>query len=84
MELVVESASDLAPARTALAEVAVGDVVVEEHARRPIAPVSGGAGVLMGVLRLLDAAGIVVLDVGLRRPTTDARRHATRDKKVLR
>ncbi len=71
VELVVGSGSDLAVARTALAELASGDVQVDEHARRLTAPVHGGAGVLMGVLRLLDTAGVVVLDVGLRRPTLD-------------
>ncbi len=71
VELVVESASDLAAARGALAQPAVGDVQVDEHTRRLTAPVSGGAGVLMRVLRLLDSAAVGVLDVGLRRPTLD-------------
>jgi ABC-2 type transport system ATP-binding protein len=33
--------------------------------------VTGGAGLLMEALRRLDAAGISVLDVALRRPTLD-------------
>ena len=71
VELVVESAGDVAPAARALSELAVGDVQIDEHNRRLTAPVSGGAGVLMGVLRLLDSAGVGVLDVGVRRPTLD-------------
>ena len=71
VELVVASAADVAGAATALSEVAVGDVQIDEHGRRLTAPVTGGAGVLMGVLRLLDSAGVGVLDVGVRRPTLD-------------
>jgi ABC-2 type transport system ATP-binding protein len=71
VELVVGASSDLALARSALAQLAVGEVQVEESSRRLTAPVSGGAGVLMEALRRLDAAGVTVLDVGLRRPTLD-------------
>jgi ABC-2 type transport system ATP-binding protein len=71
VELVVEKPSDVALARPVLAELAVGEVLVEEHNRRLTAPVSGGAGALMAALRRLDAEGVTVLDVGLRRPTLD-------------
>ena len=71
VELVVETPSDVFAARSALAQLATGDVHVDEHARRVTAPVSGGAGVLMRALRLLDTAAVTVLDVGLRRPTLD-------------
>ncbi len=71
VELVVEAQADVAVARTALAELAVGEVQVDEHARRLVAPITGGAGALVGALRLLDSAGVTVLDVGLRRPTLD-------------
>ena len=61
--------------RTALVEVlaalATGEVLVEDHVRRLTAPVSGGGKVLVEALGRLDAAGIEVLDVGLRRPTLD-------------
>jgi ABC-2 type transport system ATP-binding protein len=46
-------------------------VQADEHARRLIMPVSGGAGVLTEALRRLDGAGVKVLDVSLRRPTLD-------------
>jgi ABC-2 type transport system ATP-binding protein len=71
VELVVGTAADLAGARQILGELAQGPVSVEEHTRRLTAPVKGGAGVLIEALRRMDAAGIVVLDVALRRPTLD-------------
>ncbi|HWG93772.1 MAG TPA: ATP-binding cassette domain-containing protein [Mycobacteriales bacterium] len=71
VEVVVETAEQLAPARGVLGRLAVGEVAVEEHTRRLTAPVSGGGSVLVEVLRRLDEAGVGVLDVGLRRPTLD-------------
>jgi len=71
VELVVASDAALLPARQVLAGLSVGDVQVEQGSRRLVAPVSGGAGVLLEVLRQLDAAGVAILDVGLRRPTLD-------------
>ena len=71
VELVVASDAELLPARQVLAGLSVGDVQVEQGSRRLVAPVSGGAGVLVEVLRQLDAAGVAILDVGLRRPTLD-------------
>jgi ABC-2 type transport system ATP-binding protein len=71
LELVVEQASDIASAKSILGPLAVGEVTADEHARRIVAPVSGGAKVLIEALRSFDAAGISVLDVGLRRPTLD-------------
>jgi ABC-2 type transport system ATP-binding protein len=71
VELVVETPADVVLALPVLTEVAVGEVQVDEHNRRLTAPVRGGAGVLVAVLRRLDAEGVTVLDVGLRRPTLD-------------
>jgi ABC-2 type transport system ATP-binding protein len=71
VELVVDSADQIETARTLLAELAVGEVVVEQHTRKLVAPVSGGGQTLVEVLRRLDAAGVQVLDVALRRPTLD-------------
>jgi ABC-2 type transport system ATP-binding protein len=71
VEVVVGLPTDIDGARSVLAAIADGDVVVENHTRRLTAPVKGGAGVLMEALRRLDAEGITVLDVALRRPTLD-------------
>jgi ABC-2 type transport system ATP-binding protein len=71
IELVVSDASQVEVARSVLTPLAVGEVSVEEHGRRVTAPVTGGGATLMEALRQLDAAGVKVLDVGLRRPTLD-------------
>ena len=71
VEVIVQAGTDLQAARAVLAEVASGDVLVEEHTRRLTAPVTGGGKVLVEALARLDAAGIDVLDVALRRPTLD-------------
>ena len=71
IELVVGSVSDVEPARLALAGLASGEPQVDVESRRLVVPVSGGAGSLVEALRLLDAEGTTVLDVGLRRPTLD-------------
>ncbi|MEX2561851.1 MAG: ATP-binding cassette domain-containing protein, partial [Nitriliruptoraceae bacterium] len=71
IELVVASSDDLEPARAIVAEVAIGEVRVNDHTRALAAPVAGGPDDLMATLRRLDAANITLLDVGLRRPTLD-------------
>jgi ABC-2 type transport system ATP-binding protein len=69
--LVIESPADLATARDHLGALADGEVTVDDHNRSLTAPVSGGSGVLVEVLRRLDGASVKVLDVALRRPTLD-------------
>ena len=71
IEVILEDASDMQPAQTILAGVALGDVRQDDQARRLTAAVSGGVDVLRGVLTRLGDAGISVIDVGLRRPTLD-------------
>ena len=71
VELVVTEASQMARAGENLAPLAIGEIQVDEHNRKLTVPVSGGAGKLTVALRELDAAGVGVLDVGLRRPTLD-------------
>jgi ABC-2 type transport system ATP-binding protein len=71
VELVVKDPAQLAAARAVLERIAVGDVQVMTHTHALSAGVVGGAEALMEVMRRLDAAGIGMLDVGLRRPTLD-------------
>jgi ABC-2 type transport system ATP-binding protein len=72
VEIVVASPADIATARDVLGQLAEGgSVEVDEHTRRLTAPVSGGAAVLTEALRRLDAAGVGLHDVALRRPTLD-------------
>jgi ABC-2 type transport system ATP-binding protein len=71
VEVVVPTPEDLPAARDVLAGLATGEVVVDPHTRKLTAPVTGGGKVLVEAITRLDAAGIEVLDVGLRRPTLD-------------
>jgi ABC-2 type transport system ATP-binding protein len=71
VEVVVATQDDLAAAHQVLSGLASGPVAVDDHARRVTAPVIGGAGLLVEGLRRLDAEGVGVLDVALRRPTLD-------------
>ncbi|MGY6501484.1 MAG: ATP-binding cassette domain-containing protein [Acidimicrobiales bacterium] len=71
IEVVVGGDDGFADAQRILAALAVGEVHVDAHTRSISVPVSGGAKDLMAALRSLDADGVEVLDVGLRRPTLD-------------
>jgi ABC-2 type transport system ATP-binding protein len=71
IEVSVTEAADVAVAREVLAPIAVGEIQVDERSRALTAPISGGATVLTQALRDLDARGVVIQDVGLRRPTLD-------------
>ena len=44
---------------------------LDEHTRRLTVPAPGGSSALVDVIRTLDAAGIRIADIGLRRPTLD-------------
>ncbi|MEX2290099.1 MAG: ATP-binding cassette domain-containing protein [Mycobacteriales bacterium] len=71
IEVVLGATAELEQARGVLVAVATGEVLVDEHTRRLTAAVSGGGKVLVDALARLDASGIEVLDVALRRPTLD-------------
>jgi ABC-2 type transport system ATP-binding protein len=71
IEVVVHDAADLARAADLLSRDCEGDCVIEERTRRLTVPAKGGAQRLVQVLRDLDAAGIALDDIGLRRPTLD-------------
>jgi len=71
LELAVGHVDELAKAADTLRAVGSGEPAVDEGARRLTVPISDGAGVLVGALRRLDAEGVEVLDVGIRRPTLD-------------
>ena len=67
----MDDATQLAAAGELLGPVGVGKPVLDVHRHSLVMPVSGGAAVLTDALRRLDAAGIALDDVGLRRPTLD-------------
>jgi ABC-2 type transport system ATP-binding protein len=71
LEFTLKDASQMEAARAALAPLGSGEAQLDAGARRLTLPVDGGAAVLVAAIRELDAAGIAVQDVGLRRPTLD-------------
>jgi ABC-2 type transport system ATP-binding protein len=71
VELVIESAANLGRARDTVNSFSTGEVVVDEQSRTLTAPVTGGSGVLVEVLRQLDSNSVKVLEFALRRPTLD-------------
>ncbi|MDJ0499172.1 MAG: ATP-binding cassette domain-containing protein [Acidimicrobiia bacterium] len=71
IEVTVTTTDAVAQARDILATFSGGEVQVNERSRKLIAPMSGGSVEFRHVLRDLEAAGIAVYDVGMRRPTLD-------------
>ncbi len=59
-------------AKTAIAPLCVGAVDVDPESLVTLtAPIRAGGGVVPGIIRALDSAGVDVLDVEVRRPTLD-------------
>ena len=71
LEIVAATGTDLDVASAAVRSVSDGDVLVDSDTRTLRAPVSGGSTVLVEAVRALDAAGVKVDDLALRRPTLD-------------
>ncbi len=71
IEVVVTSPESLRAAEVALREGATGDIIVDPDERRVAVPVSGGSTALVEAIRRLDAAGVGIVDIVLRRPTLD-------------
>jgi ABC-2 type transport system ATP-binding protein len=71
IEIVLHDVSRLEEAARLLGALALGEPTVDRHTRKVSAPVHGGSSVLVVTIRDLDAAGIGIDDVALRRPTLD-------------
>jgi ABC-2 type transport system ATP-binding protein len=71
VEVVVARGGDLAAAGRALARHATGEVATDDARDVVSAPVSAGAGMLPALIRSLDAAGVPLDDIAVRRPTLD-------------
>jgi ABC-2 type transport system ATP-binding protein len=71
LEITVAEEAQVRAAAGLLGPLAASELTVDEGRRSLVVPVSGGAAVLADALRMLDAAGVRVDDVGLRRPTLD-------------
>ena len=71
LEITVSDVDQIRAAAALVTPLGLGAATLDEQRRSILVPVTGGAAVLADALRLLDAAAIVVDDVGLRRPTLD-------------
>jgi ABC-2 type transport system ATP-binding protein len=71
VDVVVEARAELSAAAAAIAVYTRGEPKIDEAALRISAPVAAGSVTVPSVVRMLDAAGVAVLDVGIRRPTLD-------------
>ncbi|MFI9205396.1 ATP-binding cassette domain-containing protein [Streptomyces sp. NPDC053048] len=71
VELVVHERAHIPLAVEVMRPYGTGEFTVEEHTRKVIVPVSGGAKLLAEVIRELDTRDIEIDDIGLRRPTLD-------------
>jgi ABC-2 type transport system ATP-binding protein len=71
VEVVVHDPEYLTTATEVLRGFGKGETSVERHTRKITVPVTGGAKLLAEVIRELDARGIEIDDIGLRRPTLD-------------
>jgi ABC-2 type transport system ATP-binding protein len=71
LELTVSAAAELPATEQVLRRVGFGEPAIDAGTRSASIAVQGGSAVLIDALRQLDAAGVVVKDVGIRRPTLD-------------
>ncbi len=71
IEVVVRERADTERAVGLIRPFGVGDAVVDAHTRKLTLPSTGGAQSLVQVVGALTDAGIVIDDIGVRRPTLD-------------
>lgn len=71
LELTIRPGSDLAAAVVALRPHLSGEATVDTAAGRLTGPTAGGADPLVAAVRALDAAGVGIEELVLRRPTLD-------------
>ncbi|WFB07684.1 ATP-binding cassette domain-containing protein [Streptomyces sp. LX-29] len=71
VEVVVHDGEHIPTAVGVLRTLGKGETTVQGHTRKVTVPVSGGAKLLAEVIRELDARGVEIDDIGLRRPTLD-------------
>lgn len=71
IEVVVHDPSRIDETVAQLRPDALGPPEIDRHIRKITVPTTGGADHLVEVVRRLDAAGITIDDIGLRRPTLD-------------
>lgn len=71
IEIVVESASDVAKAASLIQEFGSAPATTEEVVKTILLPVAGGSTAIVNIVRKLDENKIAIADIALRRPTLD-------------
>jgi ABC-2 type transport system ATP-binding protein len=71
IEIVVESASDVATAAALIQEFGSAPATTEEVVKTVLLPVAGGSTAIVNIVRKLDENNIAIADIALRRPTLD-------------
>lgn len=71
LELTIAAGGDLQAALEALRPHSSGEIQIDRERRHLTVPLTHGAEHLTAIMRDLDAAGILLEDVALRRPTLD-------------
>jgi ABC-2 type transport system ATP-binding protein len=71
LEVAVDPPSEAVAAAGALGSLATGEAQIDANAGRVAVPVQGGSSLLAQAVRLLDGAGIAIVDLAVRRPTLD-------------
>jgi ABC-2 type transport system ATP-binding protein len=71
IEIVVESATDVARAADLIQEFGSAAASTEEVTKTILLPVAGGSTAIVNIVRKLDENKIAIADIALRRPTLD-------------
>lgn len=71
IEIVVESAADVAKAAIAISEFGSAEAITEDLTKTILLPVAGGSTAIVNIVRKLDENNIAIADIALRRPTLD-------------
>ena len=71
LDVTVQGDGSVEAARRIMSALATGPMRVHAEEGELSAPVADGVGALSTVLRDLEAAGVTIVDIGLRRPTLD-------------
>ena len=71
IEIVVESAADVARAAIAISEFGSAEAITEDLTKTILLPVAGGSTAIVNIVRKLDENNIAIADIALRRPTLD-------------
>lgn len=71
IEIVVESAVDVARAADLIQEFGSAAASIEEVTKTILLPVAGGSTAIVNIVRKLDENKIAIADIALRRPTLD-------------